>query len=68
MASKQADTIRERYGTAEDPNKFWREKGREGGKAGGGRRFRDRRVAIEAQKASVAARKAKKEAAQVENG
>lgn len=68
MASKQADTIRERYGTDEDPNKFWREKGRDGGKAGGGRPFRDPKVAVEAQKASVAARKAKKEAAEADNG
>lgn len=65
--SKQAETIRERYGTDEDPEKFWRENGIKGGKAGGGRPFADRNFAIEAQKRSVESRRAKKLAAEAQS-
>jgi hypothetical protein len=63
--SKQAQTIRERYGTPEDPEKFWRDNGIKGGQTGGGRPFRDKELARRAQQASVAARKAKKAAKEI---
>lgn len=64
--SKQANTIIERFGTPEDPHKFWRENGAKGAAAGGGRPFENREVAVAAQRASVAARKLKKELALAE--
>ncbi len=60
--SKQAQTIRERYGTEDDPERFWRINGIKGGQTGGGRPFKDKDLARRAQAASVAARKAKKTA------
>lgn len=62
MGSTQAETIRERYGTADDPNKFWREQGAKGGAKAGGRPFKDPEIAREAQRKSVESRRLRKEA------
>ena len=56
-SKKQVETINAKYGA-----KFWAEKGSQGGKLGGARPFKDPQIARLAQRKSVAARIANRQA------
>lgn len=61
-SKKQVETINKKYG-----KDFWREKGSQGGKIGGARPFKDPQIARLAQRKSVAARIANRQAQDLES-